>query len=299
MTDSFLTQDHVSEFRERGFLRIPEVFTPEELGPFADAVDRAVADRSKHDSRSLEERSRYEQSFRQCLNLWEDFPDVRALTFHPRIGQAAQQLLETERVRIWHDQALYKEAGGRVTDPHQDLPYWAISEPDAITAWIPFQDVDLENGAVGYMPGSHRSGLRAFADIFLGEGLDLDAHTETRERDFEFVRPRLGDVVFHHGLTIHRAYPNQTKNNRRAHTVIFFRDGCTRNKNKHPCVDRADILVGEAIKSDVTPVAWPREEGDLPRPPPPPDPAIPGWKGWRATQEQIKALTPSIVIAKS
>jgi hypothetical protein len=57
---------------------------------------------------------------------------------------------------------------------------------------------------------------------------------------------------------------------RRVHTMIFFRDGSTRrDRGQHPCVDRAGIPIGAVIDSDVTPVAWPRPEGDLPKPPPP------------------------------
>ena len=35
-------------------------------------------------------------------------------------GEMASDLLRPKAVRIWHDQALYKEPGGCVTDPHQD-----------------------------------------------------------------------------------------------------------------------------------------------------------------------------------
>ena len=68
----------------------------------------------------MAEKSRYEQSFQQCLNLWEGHPGVRPLTVHPRIGQAAALLLGVPALRLWHDQALYKEAGGRGTDAHQN-----------------------------------------------------------------------------------------------------------------------------------------------------------------------------------
>src|SRR6516164_605771 len=77
-------------------------------------------------------------------------------------------LLEAPAVRLWHDQALYKEAGGRETDAHQDQPYWPMNETDTVTAWVPLVDVDDELGCMGYVPGSHRAGLRKFVNIFLG-----------------------------------------------------------------------------------------------------------------------------------
>ena len=74
-----------------------------------------------------------------------------------------------QRVRLWHDQALYKEAGGRETEAHQDQPYWPIAELDTITAWIPLIEVDDETGCMGYVPGSHR-GEAQFVDIFSSPG---------------------------------------------------------------------------------------------------------------------------------
>ena len=57
---------------------------------------------------------------------------------------------------------------------------------------------------------------------------------------------------------------------RRVHTMIYFRDGCTRGSAAfHFSVDRPGIAVGDPIRSDVTPVAWPRAEHDLPAAPPP------------------------------
>ena len=104
--------------------------------------------------RALAEKTAYEQSFQQCMNLWEDCPEVRPLTFHPRLGEAAARLAGVPALRVWHDQALYKEPGGRETDAHLDQAYWPIRETDTITAWIPFDGSKLESGAMGYLPGS-------------------------------------------------------------------------------------------------------------------------------------------------
>jgi ectoine hydroxylase-related dioxygenase (phytanoyl-CoA dioxygenase family) len=227
------------------------------------------------DTRSLATKSRYEQSFIQCQNLWEDFPEIRPLTFHPRVGQAAAELLGAERVRLWHHQALYKEPGGRDTDPHQDQPYWPIEEPLTVTAWIPFEGSTLESGAMGYVPGSHRTGLRRFVNIFWGEPEDLLARPELDGREPVFVEVPKGAVAFHHGLTAHLARPNRTDRARPVHTAIFFADGCHRlaHEHPHPSVDRAGIPPGGIIDSDVTPIAWPRPDGDLPPAPLEPWPA--------------------------
>jgi len=275
---SRVTAEQIAAFQRDGFVVIPALLSAPELDRFGSAVDVAVAQRMRWDSRPLEQKSLYEQSFQQCLNLWEDHPDVRRLTFHPHITEAAAHLLAVPALRLWHDQALYKEAGGRGTDAHQDQPYWPIRETDTITAWIPFDGSTLASGAMGYVPGSHRFGVRKFVNIFFGEPDDLLAAPEARGVEPLFVEVPRGAVAFHHGLTFHVAKPNQTARTRRVHTMIFFRDGSTRGSAQpHPCVDRPDIAVDAVIDSPLTPIAWPRPGDTLP--PTPPRPRERSW-GW-------------------
>ena len=263
-----LDESLIEAFRRDGFVVVPDLLTGAELHELGLAVDDGVALRSRHDTRELADKSRYEQSFIQCQNLWEDCPGVRPLTFHPAVTSTAARLLGVDAIRLWHDQALYKEAGGRATDPHQDQPYWPIAESDTITAWIPLEGSTLENGAMGYLPGSHQLGIRQFVNIFFGEPEDILASDALRETDPVFVEVPAGSVAFHHGLTFHLARPNLTDRIRRVHTAIYFRDGCVRGSEfRHPAVDRGGIKVGEVIDSDVTPIAWPRPAGDLPGPP--------------------------------
>ncbi len=165
-----LTPTLVEDFRRDGFVVVPGLLSADERRRYGSAVDEAVGARSKHDTRALAEKSRYEQSFIQCQNLWEDGAEVRPLTFHAGLAETAARLLGVDAVRLWHDQALYKEPGGRETDPHQDQPYWPIVETNTVTAWIPFDGSTLESGAMGYLPGSHRLGLREFVNIFATTG---------------------------------------------------------------------------------------------------------------------------------
>jgi ectoine hydroxylase-related dioxygenase (phytanoyl-CoA dioxygenase family) len=263
-----LTPQLVDDFRRDGFVVVPGLLSADELRRYGSAVDEAVARRSRADTRTLAQKSRYEQSFVQCQNLWEDSAGVRPLTFHPLVAETAARLLGVDAVRLWHDQALYKEPGGRETDPHQDQPYWPIVETNTVTAWIPFDGSTVANGAMGYLPGSHRLGLREFVNIFTGDDDPL-ARRELAGIQPAWVEVPAGAVAFHHGLTFHLARPNTTATVRRVHTIIYFAEGSTRGEGRfpHPAVERARIPMGAVIASDVTPLAWPRPDGDLPDPP--------------------------------
>jgi hypothetical protein len=264
VTQAAVAPDLVEAFARDGFVLVPDLLTPAELDRFGAAVDAGVEARTRH-ARPLEQRSLYEQSFLQCINLWEDCEDVRPLTFHPRVGAAAAQLLGADGIRLWHDQALYKEAGGRATDAHQDQPYWPIRETDTVTAWIPFDGAEEGSGLMGFVPGSHRLGLRRFVNIFFGTPEEILAHPALEGRQPVFVAVPRGGVLFHHGLTVHLAHANESARTRRVHTAIYFRDGSTRaEKGVHPSVDRNGIRPGEVIAGDATPIVWPRAAGDLP-----------------------------------
>jgi ectoine hydroxylase-related dioxygenase (phytanoyl-CoA dioxygenase family) len=264
--------DAIERFRRDGFVVIPDLLTDDELDGYGAAVTAAVSRRTAGDQRPLAERSRYEQSFTQCMNLWEDDLDVRPLTFHPRVGQAAAELLGVDAIRVWHDQALYKQAGGRPTDAHQDHPYWPMKETATITAWIPFDGATRASGSLAFLPGSHLVGMRKFVNIFFGEPEDIRSRAELAGIEPVYVDVPRGSVSFHHGLTVHFADANSTDRARPVHTIIYFADGNTRGYPfPHFAVDRGGIELGQPIDSEVTPIAWPRRDGDLP---PTPESAI-------------------------
>ncbi|MAI80195.1 MAG: hypothetical protein CL917_14700 [Deltaproteobacteria bacterium] len=266
-----LTQKQIDTFQRDGFLVVPGALSADEVESFGTAVDYAVKQRSRGDHRSVEEKTIYEQSFIQCMNLWEDHPDVRVATFNRGLAEMAALLLDTPGIRVWHDQALYKEPGGRETDAHQDLPFWPIRPAHQVTAWIPFQGVTQEMGAMAYLPGSHRVGLKKFVDIthlMHPEPYPILEDPAVAAIEPVWVECMPGDVVFHHSLTVHLASPNTTDQMRRVFCIIYFADGCVRAAPwPHVSVDRQNVGVGEIVQGEVTPLAWPRAEGDIPETP--------------------------------
>tara|TARA_Y100001968_G_scaffold330974_1_gene384207 strand:- start:899 stop:1750 length:852 start_codon:yes stop_codon:yes gene_type:complete len=256
-------EDLKKRFNEEGFVVARDLFDSSEIEFYREVIKDAIKERKQFDERSLEDKTEYEQSFTQCQNLWEDYIDIRRLTFDERICKIASELLNVDAIRLWHDQALIKESGGRETDPHHDQPYWPIKETNTITAWIPLCDVDESNGQLGFYPGSHKMKDKKFINIFSGK-VNEKEFIETSNlvsEEISYQNLKAGDVSFHHGLTFHRAKPNLSDSDRIVHTAIFFADGSTRGDDQfHFSVDRPEIKVGQKIQSDVTPLAYPIDE---------------------------------------
>lgn len=203
-------------------MRLPNVLSAETLAEFGPDIDRVVQQRNKLADVPLAERSLYNQAFIQVCNLWRDSERVRALAFSRRLARIAAELMGVRGVRMWHDQALYKEPSGGVTPWHVDQQYWPMASSLCVTAWIPLQSVPIEMGPLQFGRGSHRKRIGRDLEISAESELQISAAVE-REGIAEVHEPfALGDVSFHLGWTLHRAGPNVSGACRRVFTIIYM-----------------------------------------------------------------------------
>ncbi len=249
-----LSDQNISEYNDLGFTKVENVVDQEFLPEVRKIIQSAVLLRKGKDERELKDKSQYEQSFLQCGYLCWDFPAVKEFVFAKRFAALARDLMKCDHVRLWHDQALFKESGGRITDAHQDCSYWPIAEPQfTITMWLALVDVPIEKGCLYFHPRTHDPNLREYVDIFKNPHQpDL-----LKNKDRVFAPLKAGDATFHSGLVFHGAGNNQTNEMREAMTVIYIKDGVTfdasdeRNKTHTSCVG---LNNGDVINTKFTPV---------------------------------------------
>jgi ectoine hydroxylase-related dioxygenase (phytanoyl-CoA dioxygenase family) len=151
------------------------------------------------------------------------------------------------RVRLYHDQALFKEPGGGATPWHQDQYYWPLDTGNMITMWMPLVDVTVEMGMLTFATGSHKEGL--VRNVSISDASEVALNDLVREKGFEISRPdflRAGDATWHYGLTLHRAPGNDSEIMREVMTVIYFADGArvTHPQSEHQEADRQRWLGG-------------------------------------------------------
>ncbi len=248
-----IVQETVVQYQEHGFVKVEQVLTPPLLDHIRKIIGATVLLRKESDQRRLAEKSQYEQSFLQCGYLCWEFSAVKDIVFSRRLAGIARDLMGVKSIRLWHDQALYKEPGGRITDMHQDISYWPMHTPNTTTIWMALDDVPVERGCLYFLPGTHKIGLEEYVDIF------KSPHMPERLRDMPKVDQPLkaGDATFHSGLTFHGARANQTDRMREAMTIIYFEDGIrfdasdARNATHKSCAGLSD---GDKIETRYTPV---------------------------------------------
>ena len=129
----------------------------EEVEAYRDLISGA-ARKFNTETRPLEERDTYGRAFLQVMNLWERDEAVKRFTLARRMAKIAADLMGVNGVRIYHDQALFKEPGGGPTPWHQDQYYWPLDTDSTITMWMPLVDVPQEVGSMTFGSRSHELG---------------------------------------------------------------------------------------------------------------------------------------------
>ena len=224
----------VAAYRADGHVVLRGLASPEEVAAYRPAL-LAAGEKGRYDHRPLEERDTYGRAFVQMFNLWRHDPAARAFVYARRFAQVAARLMGVPAVRLYHDQALFKEPGGGPTPWHQDQFYWPLATEHTITLWMPLVPVSEEMGPMTFASGSHRLG--SLGEYTIGDASQAAFEALVRERslpchsDGAFAP---GDASFHAGWTLHCAPGNATDRMREAMTVIYYADGTRVGPLDHP-----------------------------------------------------------------
>ena len=216
-----LTQDQLTFYQKNQFIKLKEVFDTETIHFFNEVISAQV-NQMNHEQTALEERSTYGKAFLQLFNLWRENELVKELVFSKRMGKIAADLMRVDGVRLYHDQALFKEGGGGITPWHADQYYWPLSSDKTVTAWIPLQATPLEMGPLEFSAGSHA--IVEGRELEIGDESEEIIQKTLRVTDFQHVIEAfdIGEISFHSGWIFHRAGANVTNDMRKVMTVIYM-----------------------------------------------------------------------------
>lgn len=214
-----LTAENIAFYQEYGYIKLHHVLSPELLEHYRVAVAAKVAELSANQP-PMEKRTTYEKAFLQVMNLWEQSEVVREFVFGKRLARIATELMECHGVRLYHDQALYKEACGGITPWHADQYYWPLSNERTVTVWVPLQATPLAMGPLAFCEKSHR--FQHGRDLEISDESELTLKQALHSFQVEDSAFALGDVSFHSGWTFHRAGANVSSRPREVMTVIYM-----------------------------------------------------------------------------
>ncbi|MCK8492266.1 phytanoyl-CoA dioxygenase family protein [Spirosoma sp. RP8] len=248
-------------YRQRGYVKLKHVLSPTLLDYYDNIITELVF-RLNTLSKPMEERSTYERAFLQIMNLWREDEQAKAFVFSKRLAKIAADLIGVQGVRLYHDQALYKEPSGGITPWHADQFYWPLASPNTVTVWIPLQETPMQMGPLAFAEGSQH--------VEIGRDLEISDESENILAD-ELQKQKftvhdtpfdLGEVSYHAGWTFHRAGPNTSTQPRKVMTMIYMdkEQIISQPRNEFQVADLEKWLnnapIGSHPQSDLNPVLF-------------------------------------------
>ncbi len=244
-----LSEEQIEFYRENGYLPGVRILTDEQV----DALNEELAELMKpdHPGHSLyyefhtNEASDPSRVLFHALGAWRISVGFHDILWHPAFTVPASQLIGGS-VRFWHDQLFCKPPKhGGVVAWHQDYSYWTRTIPlNHLTCWIGLDDSTTENGCLHYVPSSHNWDLLPITG--LADDMDAVQSVLNDKQKEEFdkrvpVELKKGECSFHHGLTMHGSYENNSERPRRATVINVFKDGTICDQDE-PLLDGADAI---------------------------------------------------------
>lgn len=219
-SDYAIAPSKIDLYQKNGHICLRGVASREELEAYYPHVEGAL-EKFRKERRPLGERDTYHKAFIQVGNLWVRDEAVKRFVLARRFAKIAAELMGVRGVRIYHDQALFKEPGGGHTPWHQDQYYWPIEGNNTITMWMPFTDAPIEKGSMTFADKQHLGG--PLVQLAISDESSRFFTKWARESDLHLTTYELGagDATFHAGWTPHKAPGNSTKEMRPVMTIIY------------------------------------------------------------------------------
>jgi len=135
-------------------------------------------------------------------DLYARHPEFQRLASHPNLINKLTQIIGPD-IFMYENTLVYKPKGKNNEVPwHQDFMN-RTDEPTKYVIWVALDDVSIENGALKFIPGSHKLGFQKWFRVknethhtrLKLEGVDVDK--------FEYGIMKAGDILVFHHLVIH------------------------------------------------------------------------------------------------
>ena len=143
----------VDAFRRDGAVCLRGAFTEHDVALVTRGIERNLAEPSELAlvASRPDDPGRFFEDFRG----WQRIPEYEEFIRESAAAQIAGELMDSRRVRLFHDHVLVKEPATRQPTPwHQDQPYYNVDGRQVCSLWMPVDPVDRES-TVEFVAGSH------------------------------------------------------------------------------------------------------------------------------------------------
>jgi non-heme Fe2+,alpha-ketoglutarate-dependent halogenase len=208
------TKTLTNHWETQGYLTSLDVLTDTEVRHYRSLFDGLESREGKSNAQIGLIDRHFKEKF-----VWE-------LAIHPVILKHVQCMIGPDVLLLaTHFFCKYPSLGDRFVAWHQDVTYWGLKPPFAITAWLAIDDADQENGCMRVIPASHLGaildhGKSSKAGNLLSVNQEIPDSMVSAASAVDIVL-KAGQMSLHHGKLIHGSNPNRSNRRRCGLTIRF------------------------------------------------------------------------------
>lgn len=224
---SLLSSEQVAFYREHGYLRIPQVFSPAETDELSDELDWIIGSWAIEDQgwtgpwrRQYMDAATERKSKLIALHDLQYYSDAWArAVVKPALCAALADLLDGGPVEFHHSTLHVKPPQtGHPFPMHQDWAFYKHADDRYVDVLVHLDDTCHANGEIRFLASSHKNGALEHVTRDPQTGAVCSPHlpfAKYRLEDTVAVPAQRGDVVVFNIFTIHGSYINTTDRARR------------------------------------------------------------------------------------
>ena len=258
-----VTPSMIEAFRRDGAVMIPGLFA-DWVDTIAAGIALNIAEPGPYWAENVPA-GQHGRFFDDYCN-WQRISEFEQVARESDAAPAAAALMGSQRVQLFHDHILVKEAGTpRPTPWHSDAPYYFVEGDHTVSFWIPIDPVT--DASLRLIAGSHRWAKDVLPTRWLSEADFYPASDDylpvpdpdARPDDFEVLEWAMqpGDAVAFHYRTVHGARGNATDRQRRVLSLRFVGDDArfvARPGPTSPPFPGHEMSPGDRLRDDWFPV---------------------------------------------
>ena len=150
---------------------------------------------------------------------------IFALATQPRLLDMIERQIGPNIV-LWSTHLLCKPPHTGIMVPwHQDSPYWNVGGPLAAGVWLPFDDVEEENGTMEIVPRWHTRGTlprQQTGEKIFAQAIDPTALPSNLDEIKVRYVLKAGQCAIHHTMIPHNSPPNKSSRWRRVLVLRYM-----------------------------------------------------------------------------
>lgn len=215
-----ITDTQMSEYRDKGFVVIEDVYSRKEIARMRQVIDELVDAARQVTSHNavydLEPSHTPERPrVRRIKTPYKAHPLFREMAANPRLLEVLTRLIGPD-LRLHGGKINLKSAEyGAAVEWHQDWAFYPHTNDDVLAVGVMLDDMTEDNGPLLIIPGSHRGPTHdhhqdgRFVGAMDPEACDIDFSKA------ETITGRAGSCSFHHVRAVHGSGQNTSGKDRR------------------------------------------------------------------------------------